>query len=141
MKTYFKSSWIFISIFIALTIYLVYIADQEDKKHGSRSALQYGIAPVYTKKTTFDSLGIQLIFATSLSKRSYLNYKEIFWIPRTFHVYDNGYFIWEGTLMDVFVGQKKAYPNCTFLLVGDYTETYPYKIFHTRRVYVVWLKI
>ena len=108
MKTYIKSTWIFISLLLALTIYLVYLSKQEDKKNGIRSiiSLVSEASPVYTKKTTFDSLGIQLIFATNLSKKSYLDYKEILWIPKTFHIYDNGYFVWEGNLMVVFLSQK-----------------------------------
>jgi hypothetical protein len=142
MKTYIKSTWIFISLLLALTIYLVYLSKQEDKKNGIRSiiSLVSEASPVYTKKTTFDSLGIQLIFATNLSKKSYLDYKEILWIPKTFHIYDNGYFVWEGNLMDVFLSQKNHNPNCAFLLIGSYTESYPCKLFQTRQVYVVWIK-
>lgn len=143
MKTYFKKNWLFIFFILVLSGYLAHLAyeKQQDKPKVTSSIKQVDTLARYTTKHTFDSLGIQLMFVTSFSKKQYLNYKEIYWIPRTFHVYDNGYFIWEGNLMDVFLGQKSYYPNCTFLLVGDYTEAYSKKLFHTRRVYVVWLLI
>ncbi len=89
---------------------------------------------INTSKEEFDSLGIKMEFLATIPDFKGAQVQEIFWIPRNFFIYTDGYFVWQGNRMDVFLSQKQKYPGAKFLLIGDHCGNF----FVTCQMYVVW---
>ncbi len=106
-----------------------------------RSIQSYHEQPfvVMTPKDTFDLLDIRIKFIEHPEDFSYKNlkfkhFKEIWWIPKYFVLYDDGYYVWKGNDMDKFLDYHVAYPKSTFILFGSRCG----KSFLTERVFIAW---
>lgn len=132
---------------------------QEQKQKSFQSVKPYYEVPfrIKTYKEEFDSLGINIIFWTgtehqlvdslksldlkisSLPKTreqqdlAYPKIQQSYWLPHRFILYADGYFIWEGNRMSVFIAIKERYPTCRFILIGEKKEN----IFFTKEMYTV----
>ncbi len=94
---------------------------------------------VITRKEEFDSLGIHIVFSAQSIRQWKMKSKDTFfqsfWLPKTFILREDDYFIWlGGNKMDVFLSQKAQHPKCRFLFIGEKLDS----VFTTREMYIVY---
>ncbi|MCX6825071.1 MAG: hypothetical protein NTY80_02490 [candidate division SR1 bacterium] len=134
---------VFVCSIVLLIVFVNYREQQEEKTKKpivpqsiTKKSQSYHEDPfrINTSKEEFDSLGIKMEFLATIPDFKGAQVQEIFWIPRNFFIYTDGYFVWQGNRMDVFLSQKQKYPGAKFLLIGDHCGNF----FVTCQMYVVW---